>query len=237
MSTGKTIESPMFPRKSDPTLTEVVLAAMRAQSLGLRTSIPCSVESYNPATQQVNVKLGVLAVRYTDDGEQVTNPTIIPDCPVEIMGSDFGYLSFPLVKGDTGFLRVSDRSIEKWQQSGVPQDPGLRHTHNPIDGVFTPSKTTQAKRITPTASVIATVLEGDLIHLGAGADVEFAVLGVTFQTALTVYTATVAAAGVTHAASPKLPPDNAAFITSLVTATATLAGKLATILSAKVVVE
>lgn len=71
-----------------------------------------------------------------------------------------------------------------------------------------------------------------LIEL-ATAPLEPLVLGTKLSNAFTAYGTAIAAAGVTHAASPKLPPDNAAFITALVTATATLAGTIATWLSTK----
>jgi signal peptidase I len=60
------------------------------------------------------------------------------------------------------------------------------------------------------------------------------VKGTKLSQAFTTYTGSIATAGATHASSPKLPADNAAFITALVTATATLAGTIATWLSTKV---
>ena len=71
------------------------------------------------------------------------------------------------------------------------------------------------------------VLNAPLVELST-APLEPLVLGTKLSQAFTAYGVAIAAAGAVHAASPKLPPDNAAFITALVAATATLAGTIST---------
>lgn len=87
-------------------------------------------------------------------------------------------------------------------------------------------------QITITAS-LKNVLSSALTELSTG-PLEPVLKGTTLSAAFTAYTGSIASAGATHAGSPKMAADNAAFITALIAATAALAATIATWISAKV---
>ena len=135
------VQTALVPRRGRTSLAEVMKVAMRAAKIGIRTSIPCTVENYNPLTQKVDVIAGHVLVTNTDAGTREAEPMKVPGCPVGFMASSGGSLTLALKKGDTGMLVISDRSLEQWMNKTPvvdAVDPAANHTHNIIDGVFLP---------------------------------------------------------------------------------------------------
>jgi len=203
-------------RRGKARIDDLIELMINAHALGVRVCVPATVASYDPATQKANVILGFLTARITDDGEVPDLPLQI-NVPVEWMRTSTGYLTFPLVPGDTGKVVICDRSLEKWLQTGSPTDPGLRTTHQLIDGVFQPGLHPDIDPITPPTSLTHTVLEGVLIKLGVGATTEAAVLGTIFLSLyndlvtkfnahIHVTTATVGASPTVGVLSPTVSP-------------------------------
>lgn len=154
-------------------LAEVMKVAMRASRIGIRTAIPCTVETYDPILQTANVIAGHIMVINTDAGEREAEPMKVPGCPVRwLYSKSSGGLTLGLAPGDTGHLIISDRSLEQWRLKPPvvdAVDPAARHTHNIIDGIFEPGLHTTAEPIIGAATVGA-VLEGTpTIKLGATA--------------------------------------------------------------------
>ncbi len=236
----------LFEMPNQPELPDLFLVALREAALQLRTHSVARVVAYDPATQTASLSgelLQVVKDLLTTPTPANPNPTNIQE-PVLLQGikvawptTAAGYLTFPLVPGDTGELHVQDRSIDQWRATGIPSDPVSAFIHMLGDSVFHPNIRPDANPIVPPTSLVATVLEGPLVHLGRLA-VEPVLKGATVATAFTAYTTAVAAAGTAHAAI--IPPtaiSNAAFITALVTATAVLAGTIAAWPSIKVFTE
>lgn len=159
------------PPKGKIHLRDVVKMLLRASRMGIRTAIPCTVETYDPALQKATVIAGNITVLNTDAGEREMEPMKVVSCPVRWPATGSGYLTFPLIPGDTGHLICSDRSLENWMNKApvVPAvDPGARHTHNVIDGIFEPGLHPTTAPITPPTALDGTVLEGaPFIKLGA----------------------------------------------------------------------
>jgi len=133
---------------------------------------------YDPATQKAEVLLGALKTRITASGELPNLPLPV-FVPVHWTRTVASYVTLPLAPLDTGYVLISDRSLEKWLELGVPTDPGLRHTHSEIDGIFHPGLHSDLAPIVPPTSQAAAVIESPLINLGAAA-VEPVIKATTF---------------------------------------------------------
>lgn len=171
-----------FDLPPNPRLSDLLRALGRQVKLSIRTHVPARVVAYDPATQTANVQVELQqVVRYTDpqrlpagavpsgtppNGEATLPPTQIMKVPVVWPRTLAGYVTFPLVSGDTGELHISDRSLEQWRLAGAPTDPGLAFTHALKDAVFHPGLHPDTQPITPATDLTATVVEGTLIKLG-----------------------------------------------------------------------
>jgi hypothetical protein len=158
----------------DPTLTDVLNLLKRAVQADIRTHIPARVISYNATTQEASISIEGLTVipdrnNLADrNAETVLPPMRLDGVPVAFEGSPTAYLTFPVVKGMTGYLEIFDRSIDTWRKSGAPSDPGLDHMHNLADCVFKPALRAKTTPLAAT-DLTATVLEGPLVKLGRDA--------------------------------------------------------------------
>lgn len=228
----RTDENGFRPRRSDPTLTEVIRTAQRAASLKLRVAVPATVQAYNATTQRVDVSCDFLPVRYNDTGEVTqAQPLVLSEIPVSFPGSALGSLTFPISPGDTGQVIVCDRSLEKWNQTGIPDAPPLKHAHNLIDGVFYPGLKPKAKA-TP-VSTAATVVDGPLVFLGGNASSPL-VLGDALLQELLAYATTVLSAFATwQGIVPPTALSNGAFLAAIGGATTDLAASLPGVISTK----
>lgn len=177
---ARSFESTLTFRRNKATLAEIFKVALRANRLKIRTAIPATVINYVAATQKATVQLDILTKRYSATGSIVDKPYQIT-VPVRIYRTILGFIYLPINPGDKGHVIISDRSIQKWlTNGGLPEAPGLLHTHNPVDGIFEPGLHPDDKALT--GAVLANdalMLEYTLIKLGASAS-EAAVLGTTF---------------------------------------------------------
>lgn len=161
----------------EPTLDDLLRVIRRNIKLSMRTHVPASVISYDPATQKAVVQVQVLqVVKVTDPTKIPTNivalkgtppnaeatlqPLTLKNIPVVWPRTTLGYVTFPLSAGDTGELHVSDRSLQAWLQTGLPSDPILAFTHALQDAVFHPGLHSDVNPIVPPTDTTATVIEG-----------------------------------------------------------------------------
>lgn len=233
------------------TLADLLMRIRRATELGLRVAAPARVSAYNPATQRAELVLEQLPVLSTDAGSVPQPPIPLPAVPVAWPRTAAGYLTLPLVAGDTGLVVFADRGLSEWLRLGIPGDPITRRTHDLADGVFFPGLHPDTSPIAPPTSALAAVLEGPLVWLGAVAT-QPAVLGTLLRTALDTYATAItsansalnAAAQVYFAIPVPTPPQQvtfqtawAAWNTATGAAQAALATALVASLSTKVLVQ
>lgn len=199
----------------EATLADLLLQLRRHIALELRVSAPARVVTYNALTQRADVTLEQLPVR---DGVPLP-PIAIPDVPVRFTASALGYFSVPILPGTTGHVVVMDRCIDLWMKTGAPGDPINGRCHALADAVFEPGLHADTAPLTPPPSLVAAVMEGAQVHLGANA-ASSAILGTEFFVALSTFLAAVA--------------GESAIIPASATAATVLNGLLATFLSTKV---
>lgn len=172
-------------------LTTLLEQRERNLQLSLCVARPASVIAYDPTQQRAQLQLGLLPVKLIGDDEIVQAPVMIPGVPVSWLGGASGYVTTPLLPNDTGTVLFFDRAMSQWLLQGIPTDPINGRTHNLGDCVFLPGLRNTTNMITPPTSLAATVVEGPLVHLGAGAT-----LGVVIGSLLHTYlTAMITAAG------------------------------------------
>jgi len=168
----------VFEMPQDPELEDLFRVAFRKLQLELRTNTVARVVSYNPATQTVIVSTEILQVFKNLDvppspampsPERLGAPVVLEGIPVAWPRTSSGYLTFPINPGDTGELRVQDRSLQRWLELGQAVDPISAWVHELGAGVFCPCLWPSTQPITPPTDQTATVLEGNLVKIGRGA--------------------------------------------------------------------
>lgn len=136
-----------------PRQAEIINFALDLFRAGLYVGRPCRVDSVDNDNETVDV-VPMLQDNYTDDSDDVIDYQlpIIPALPILFMeGGDF-VDTFPIAKGDQGWILFADRSIDQWQQLGNAGDPVLpltemRHSV-PAKGLFLPGGRSVKEAIT-----------------------------------------------------------------------------------------
>lgn len=227
----------------NPEFEDLIRVAVRNAALEMRTHTMCTVKSYNPVTQTVNVTVD-MRQRIKDPSKLPTaadpNPTFLQEpapldnIPVAWPKTQKGYVTFELGEGDRGELHVQDRALDGYIPTGLQAEPARHWTHALADSVFHPTTVHTAGAITPPTSLVGTVIEGTLVKLGAGA-VDPAMKSPPWI----AYVAAVEAASVAWLATqPDLTPaSNTIFIAALGAANKVLFSTPAAWVSAKVQVK
>jgi hypothetical protein len=171
----------------------------RNAALDLRVSAVVRVIVYYPATQKADLRIECLPVRFVGDEEVPDPPILLPQVPVQWPRTAAGYITFPLVPGDTGRVVFTDRNLAQWLVTGNEGnaiDPLNGRAHSLGDAVFEPGLHTDTDPIVPPTSLLATVVEGPLVQLGVGAT-QFVALAALVEAQLNTLKAAIAAAPVT----------------------------------------
>jgi hypothetical protein len=244
--TDRSLRTGIYELDQEPELPDLFRVALRNQSLRTRTHTVARVVTYDPATQRVTVTVEVPqvikdhvtpATPAKPNPVKTQDPVVLQSIPVAWPSTGTGYITFPLVPGDTGELHIQDRSLKLWLETGLPRDPVTAWTHSLADAVFHPGLRATPAPITPPTSLTATVVEGPLVNLGALAN-QPVLKGTLVAQAFTTYCTTVATA---YAAwllvVPPTAVSNGAFINALGGANASLLTSITSWPSLKVFTE
>lgn len=103
--------------------------------LSLRVALPAVVQSFDRANNRADVIPAITTA--ATNGQTLTLPELssVPVCTAG--GGGFG-ASFPLQKGDTGWVIFCDRDISLFKESGVVSPANTNRAHNLADAVFYP---------------------------------------------------------------------------------------------------
>lgn len=178
--TAQQQQTALKPPRRGAKLVDLIRLTERKVKLETNVAYPCTVKSFDSTSQLVTVTVDFADILADDAFETELPVDEIPNLLVSFPGqgdSSGGYLTFPVLPGHKGHVTVFDRSIDRWRARGEAGDPRLRHTHNRIDGVFTPGLRDKSRAI-QSFDQVAAVLEHTMIKLGADAT-EAAVLGNT----------------------------------------------------------
>jgi len=120
-----------------PSLPEGVHYVISQRLAAVNTGIPGSILKYDDKTGLAEVQVEIKQL--FDDGEQVSIPPL-QNVPVEQYRSNNGnsYVAIPIKKGDTGWIKFSQRTMDQWIGSGGVKDMTSLRMFDLSDAVFFP---------------------------------------------------------------------------------------------------
>lgn len=118
-----------------PTLAEMIRQAIQGNSQEIRVAMPAEVIEYDYKKQMVNAR-PYFKRKYLDG--EVTDAPVIYNVPVAFPRAGEAFVSMPIEKGHNVLLIFSDRSMEKWLNSGTAVDPEDRRVHHISDAIAIP---------------------------------------------------------------------------------------------------
>lgn len=121
-------------------LQEVINAAVAAAQRSLLTWLPAKVVKWDADKGRVDCQILIKEVTEgEDESREVNSWPVVTGVPVQFVGAGGFRLTCPVVKGTTGTLFFSARSLDKWLTgTGGEVDPEFDHDHALTDAVFMP---------------------------------------------------------------------------------------------------
>lgn len=119
----------------NPTLQELIKAAIEARVTDIHVALPGIVQKYDAKKQVADVQ-PALKKRYADD--TVTNLPLISNVPVIMPRNKDAYFHIPLKKDDYVLLIFCERSLDNFIQKGGIVDPEDFRKHHLSDAIAIP---------------------------------------------------------------------------------------------------
>lgn len=114
----------------------------RSTMIDLHCGMPAKVLKFIDAAGgrpcMVQAQLGLKFAKIDDKGNETLHEYPPVTAIVEYYGAGGFGVSARLEKGETGWLKFSDRSLELWIKNGGPADPVFSRAHSLTDAVFEP---------------------------------------------------------------------------------------------------
>lgn len=131
-----------------PDIYQIIKSEVSSQILGLWTSLPCEVVSFNPEAVTVEVRpLIRIPVRTPDGNIEMMEISILQDVPVMFPCAGGFTITHPINIGDECLVSFSSRNIDLWWQSGGIQNPFDTRHHDLSDGFAFFRPQSQANKI------------------------------------------------------------------------------------------
>lgn len=125
----------------DQSLASTMRFIQRAIEMDMENCLPCRVMDYDRAANRATVRPAIMTtVRSTESTDLIRkNRVSYPDIPVLSLGAGGFHISFPVKKGDLGWIYACDRDISLFLQSLTEQPAGLDGaSHKFSDAIFIP---------------------------------------------------------------------------------------------------
>ena len=135
--------NPVIPNKnpaSAGSFAGLLAFAQRKQAMDMHGQLPAMVLSYDRAHNVATVQ-PMISVRATNGQSWQRAP--IAKVPVLALGGGGYCVTFPLAKGDFGWIEASDRDISLFMQSKQNSTPNTDRLHSFEDGRFVPDAFSQ----------------------------------------------------------------------------------------------
>ena len=131
-----------------PDIYQIIKSEVSSQILGLWTSLPCEVVSFDPEAVTVEVRpLIRIPVRAPDGNIEMMEISILQDVPVMFTCAGGFTITHPINIGDECLVSFSSRNIDLWWQSGGVQNPFDTRHHDLSDGFAFFRPQSQANKI------------------------------------------------------------------------------------------
>jgi hypothetical protein len=137
MKSGPLVKSP----GDDQSLASTLRFIQRAIEMDMENCLPCRVMAYDREANRATVRPAIMStVRSTVSTDLIRkNRVEYPDIPVLSLGAGGFHISFPVKKGDLGWIYACDRDISLFLQSLTEQPAGLDGpSHKFSDAIFIP---------------------------------------------------------------------------------------------------
>lgn len=130
----------------------VVVQAIENAFKDLHTTMPGTIQSFDPATQIASVQLGIKRVfkKEDEEGNEQKRYEALPkliNVPVIFPRGGGFTLTFPVKKGDECIVIFNERSIDNWNKNGGVQNPGAWRMHDLSDAVCMVGLSSQPNKI------------------------------------------------------------------------------------------
>ncbi len=126
-------------------LVDCLNTFFRERMKGVFTALPGHVVSFDPATQQAQVQIGISG---QDNAGNAVSPTVIGDVPVYVYGADY-VVETAIKPGAEGLIVFAQRCIDGWVNSGgVAANPLPRRMFSVADAFFLPGFRSAPKCVT-----------------------------------------------------------------------------------------
>lgn len=125
----------------DQSLASTLRFIQRAIEMDMENCLPCRVMDYDRVANRATVRPAIMStVRSTESTDLIRkNRVSYPDIPVLSLGAGGFHISFPVKKGDLGWIYACDRDISLFLQSLTEQPAGLDGaSHKFSDAIFIP---------------------------------------------------------------------------------------------------
>lgn len=131
-----------------PDIYQIIKSEVSSQILGLWTSLPCEVVSFDSEAVTVEVRpLIRIPVRAPDGNIEMLEIKILQDVPVMFPCAGGFTITHPINIGDECLVSFSSRNIDLWWQSGGIQNPFDTRHHDLSDGFAFFRPQSQANKI------------------------------------------------------------------------------------------
>jgi phage baseplate assembly protein gpV len=127
---------PSLDPADEDSLAGTFRAVLRKAMMGVDDCLPAIVIAYDRATNRATVQPQIQML--TTGGERVSRAQVA-SVPVLQLGAGGFVLSFPVLPGDLGWIKASDRDISLYLQQGMNEEvPNTARLHSFQDGWFIP---------------------------------------------------------------------------------------------------
>lgn len=122
-----------------PSLLLLLRAAIQRRDRETHTGMPAEVQAYDPTKQTVDVQPLLMFLVPDEAGNLVAETLpVLSSIPVHFPGGGGMRATFPLVLGDTGWVKFAEGSLDAWQAKGGLTNPGDQRRFSIADAVFEP---------------------------------------------------------------------------------------------------
>lgn len=160
-----------------PSLEDVLDGAIRGALVGVHTGFVAEVVSYDRTKQVATLQPVVRGRRRTEEGvvEFYHLPQLV-NVPVEFPSGGGCSITWDLVKGDQGIVRILERSHDEWRTvGGSSTSPQHARRFDLTDATFHPGGRSPASPLTEVAAGVL-VVAGAEIRLGSTAAADLVAL-------------------------------------------------------------
>lgn len=125
---------------AEPGLKDLLDLHEKSVKLSLNCHALGTIQSFNPATQTVQVSINYLKTQFRQkpngklEPEYVDYP-LLADVPAIVLTGGNCSLQMPIAKGDTCLVLFNDRDIDSWMHSGQKGPVASSRLHSLSDGI------------------------------------------------------------------------------------------------------